>query len=188
MNILRDFILSTYIIGLSPTFAACLDVPSSSAQSAVEVFLREPKDLLKQPLDSSKLSYSVKDLLTADTKSILPILIEIARTAPSEQKTAIGSGMANATNICLTLEPSSSKAIREAVYRLGDNNLSKAFTTQLELNASDVASGVEIGRPTYSRGIAEKSGESWLKIRGPLDLGNGQLWNPFAPLPIHKVN
>jgi hypothetical protein len=207
-NVLGVWLVAGCVTGISQAFAACSKLPFSVTKPIIENFLVGPKYLLEQVSNTDELSYSVTNLLIANSRLTLPKVLELVRIATPEQKKAIGTGMAGAVTACFTPEPQSGAAIRDAVRNLRDNELSKAFNngiafTELDPDGFNAAPSVSIGGSTLSTGAspllsapsvgggtldmkpAEKSDDTATKTQGRLGLRNGRLWDPFAPPTIH---
>jgi hypothetical protein len=206
-NMLGAWLVAGCVTGFSPAFAACSKLPFSVTEPIVKNFLLGSKYLLEQVRDMDKLSYSISNLLIANSRLTLPKVLEMIRIATPEQKKAIGTGMAGAVTACFQPEPQSGAAIRDAVRNLRDNELSKAFNngiafTEFDPDGFNAAPSVSIGGSTLSTGAspllsapsvgggmlgmkpAEKSDDAATKTQGRLGLGNGRLWDPFAPPAI----
>jgi len=203
--------LSVIVVALvgagSPAFAGCSSLSSAAMQPIVEDFVSGPKYLLEQTDNPDRLSFSVSDLLIANARITLPKIIELVRTASTEQKLAIGTGMASAAKACLTPEPQTSAAIRDAVRDLRDQMLSRAFNNAIaatELDPSAFSTGpdgaiggstlggaVTSNAPTVGRGTlginpaVVNKGEA-TKTDGRLGFGSTRLWDPFAAPAINN--
>jgi hypothetical protein len=191
----------------SPAFAGCSSLSSGAMQPIVENFVFGPKYLLEQTENADRLSFAISDLLIANGRLTLPKIIELVRIASTEQKLAIGTGMASAAKACITPEPQTSAAIRDAVRDLRDGNLSRAFNnaiaaTELDpaafnvgpdgaIGGSTLGGAVTSNAPSVGRGTlginpAVINKEQATKTDGRLGFGSNRLWDPFAAPAINN--
>jgi hypothetical protein len=188
------WLFTSYVVSAPSAFAICSTRPPFVAQPSVASFLLAPKNLLKHARNLDMLSDSVSQLLIADTRLTLPKLIGLVRYATSEQKTAIGNGMAKVVNSCIETEPQSILAIREAVRKIDDIDLSRGFVTaqddldptitidgfSLKCDASLASSGKQGMCP------AKNDENKALKTVIMPSLSSGKLFDPFRPITINK--
>jgi hypothetical protein len=188
------WLFTSYVVNASSAFAICSTLPPFVAQPSVARFLLAPKNLLKHTHDLDKLSDSVSQLLIADMRLTLPKLIGLVRSATSEQKTAIGNGMAKVVNSCIETEPQSILAIREAVRKIDDIDLSRGFVTvQDDLDPTITIDGftLKCDASLASSGKlgmcpAKNDENNALKTGIMPSLSSGKLFDPFRPITIHK--
>jgi len=200
-------VLASLVGAGSPVFAGCSSLSSAAMQPIVENFVSGPRYLLEQTDNVERLSFAVSDLLIANGRVTLPKLIELVRVASTEQKLAIGTGMASAAKACITPEPQTSAAIRDAVRDLRDQNLSRAFNnaiaaTELDpaafsvgpdgsiagstLGGTVTSNAPSVGRGTLGINPAVVNKDQATKTDGRLGFGSTRLWDPFAAPAINN--
>ena len=109
--------------------AACYTPQVALPAQTVSAFTGSPGQLLQQHASGGPQMISqVRDLAASDPTTLLPILGLVA-DANSEQKKAIGAGLAQAARICVKTDQAYADDIQQAIAKTKDQELVLAYTS-----------------------------------------------------------
>ena len=167
----RDFLckptVQTSILAVAISFGALMSVPAmaqrvGASPQAVTTFLSNPSDLMtRSPNGGAEMVSAIRDLVTADPATLQPVLNLLAN-ATKEQKTAIGSALAQAAKIVVRTNPALATEIQQAILNTRDQDVVLAFAA----GAGDVPIGA--GGGAGAGGGGASGGQT-----NPLQFGSG---------------
>jgi len=155
-------ILLTMDIGLtSVASAACYQPEDKLLQHQIQSFLSNPVELLaKNPLGGGSLESSILKLVGSDNAT-LPAVIKLLNSANSQQRTAIGAGLAAAAQLCLASDQSFAGQIQSAIAEAGDRVALEAFISAGGQDTATAAIGTDAPSATaFVSGFAQVTGSS----------------------------
>lgn len=120
------FFLAAFVSDPAVSDPAATQRIGASPQT-VSLFLNSPSELLtKHPTGGIEMIVSVRDLVTADSATLQPILNQIAN-ATKDQKTAIGAALAQAAKIVVRTNPGFAVEIQQTILDTKDRDVMLAF-------------------------------------------------------------
>lgn len=115
------------LIGSAPSALAQTSQTATDNRQQSRDFLQDPSRLLSQnPAGGGNLVSAVRDLAVADRATLQPILNLLAN-ASKEQKTAIGSGLAQAARIVVRSNQAYATEIQESIAKTKDQDVVLAY-------------------------------------------------------------
>jgi len=128
--------------GVGLTGAGCLVIAAKDLSD----FTASPHSVLEQFPEGGLVLANRVRLLAGASADTLPALLELAVIANSQQKSAIGAGLARAVDACKTINQPYSATIQNAVASLTDGDVLTAFATTLnDLRVADIAGTTTTG-------------------------------------------
>jgi hypothetical protein len=153
------FVLS---LGLSAAAAAaCLPPASALPPARVQSFLSNPSALLaSNPNGGGDLINMVRQLVASDNTTLQPV-IQLLSAANVQQRTAIGTGLASAAQICLPSDQAYSGQIQTALAASGDRVAITAFVSAGGQEPATAATGAGApGETAFVSGTLQVTGAS----------------------------
>lgn len=162
------------LAGLWPASAfaepSCLSSSLRNSRSELDGFKLDPVRFISDLRgDSTKIGGLVSNIVASDPEMMTPLKTLIAY-ASSEQRRAVGMGLANAARRCLATRPAINSEIEKYVAKLGDSSVTAGFY------ATGDGSRVvlpPISRPRQAAGVGLIEGEDGEKLA-----------DPFAEVPV----
>jgi hypothetical protein len=116
-------------ISAVPATAACYAPEHQVSSQTVSGFLGNPAQLLQQhPAGGGALITQIRDL-AASNPATLPVILNLLANANRDQKSAIGSGLAQAARICVRTDQSFANQIQQALAATNDREAIAAYTS-----------------------------------------------------------
>lgn len=107
--------------------AACYAPQQQLPATIVAAFINEPGQLLWQhPRGGAQMIQQIRDLAASDP-STLPLITQLTMNASPAQKSAIGSGLAQAARVCIGTDQAFANQIQSAVAQTGDPAVITAY-------------------------------------------------------------
>ena len=126
--------------GVATPEASCLPEGRRTAADRIAAILVNPRILLSEhQMGGGGLTGEVRALV-ATSPALLEVIASLAPGASSQQKQAIGAGLASAAMACLDRRPDAANQIQTRVLSMGDNDTLMAFTSAVGPTAT-AASG-----------------------------------------------
>ncbi len=151
--------------------AACYTPQQAVSPQEISSFLGNPGRILQQhAAGGPELITQVRDLVASDPSTLAPIL-GLLSNASKEQKTAIGSGLAQAAKICVRPDQEYASRIQQAVAESKDQDVVVAYAAvtgeQPTAAIGGAPSGGASGGQTNPLGGGPVGGGSAQPIGGP---------------------
>jgi len=142
-------ISSTTCLADPPTAArgmdlSCLSAPAKSSTAEISEFLVKPEILLSGHADGGIGMVNAVRVLSGSSLRAVEVMVKLARTANSAQKSAIASGLARAAALCNANSPDMTEKIQEMVAQSKDDGLISAFqsaSTDVQTAAVNASNG-----------------------------------------------
>ena len=126
---------SVVVLSSNAMAASCLSGAAKASDASLEAFKADPSSVLADNASSGlPLANAIRSLAASDSDTLNQIL-DLANQGSSEQKAAIGAGLARAAAACTDQEPEYAAQIQVQVAGMGDAQVLAAFQT----TSSDVA-------------------------------------------------
>jgi hypothetical protein len=106
--------------------AACYGPQQVLSAQTVSAFLSNPAQMLQDPDGGARMIGQIRDLAASDPATLDPI-IGLLANANKGQKTAIGSGLAQAARICVRTDQLYAGRIQDAVAQTKDQDVILAY-------------------------------------------------------------
>lgn len=162
------------VLGVLPSAAlaapSCLNATSRNSRVELDGFKLDPTRFIGDMRgDTVKISGLVSNFIASDPAMLIP-LRQLISYANGEQRRAVGTGLANAAQKCLSTQPSIHSEIAKYVRKLNDPNVTAGFVS-MGPAAQIVLPPASRARATTGAGLVE--GEDGEK-----------LVDPFAAIPL----
>jgi hypothetical protein len=141
--------------------AACYPPESRLPQNQIQSFLDNPAGLLaSNPRGGGPLELSILKLVASDNAA-LPAVIKLLSSANTQQRAAIGSGLAAAAQVCLATDQAFAGQIQTAIVEAGDRVALTAFVSSGGQQTATAAIGPGAdGATAFVSGTLQVTGNS----------------------------
>jgi hypothetical protein len=122
-------VLPFWLVIAASAQANCSKRPDSQIRPAVNSFLIRPESVLERYTRGEReLSWLIRDIVAADPRKTLDVVIDLIRTANTYQRKAIGTGLGIAAKLCQQASaPDYAQRVLQAVRVRQYHEVTEAF-------------------------------------------------------------